>query len=299
MRALHAVSYAFQVLWREWRVWLVLAWLPALAVVGEQLLFAAYGPLVGPWPYEQGLLPAELAKSVALNFPKIVPAIAVLFFIPAITTWYRHLLRSDGAEADAKLRVGRSEARYLVYYLLFAALVAVLQGILFDSIMSGLTWSIGGGLFEAWRHVPSTAMHWVDYSFWTIVDSLTHIISLLLLARFFLVLPDASIGRRSGFWALWRRSRGCLTAIVVALAVMLAFAGLVGEAAVAVTQMMLNDLVLTYGLEEAQMTWRMTFWQTVQLVGEFAGDYLRAIGTAAVLAWFYRDLVLSRKEQTA
>ena len=84
-------------------------------------------------------------------------------------------------------------------------------------------------------------------------------------------------------------------AIVLALAVMLAFGGLVGEVAVAVPQMMLNELVLTHGVEAPQVAWKIEFWQYMHLAGEFAGDYLRAIGTAAVLAWFYRDLTLSRE----
>ena len=295
MRLLEPVVFAFRVLWREWRVWLVLAWLPALGAVAEPHLWRASAELVGPGPHGQGALPSELAKFIIRWGNYIFPMMAGLFFIPALTAFYWHLLGSNDHPVGAKLRVGRAEFRYLGYHLLFAVLAIILWNILFNAILGSIKNEYVFALYD----FSETLFNWVSAHYWTIVNSFIYLIILLLLARFFLVLPDAALGRRSGFWTLWRRSRGCRLTIVVALAVMLAFGGLVGEAAVALSEMMLTDLILTHGLEAPHVAWKIGFWEVVHFLGEFAGDYLRAIGTAAVLAWFYRDLVLSQKEQTA
>lgn len=291
MRALHAVSYAFQVLWREWRVWLVLAWLPALGAIAEPHLWIASFELTDPGPSEKGVLQAALATLVVQWGKYIFPMIAGLFFIPALTAFYRHLLRSNDDSMGGRLRVGRAEFLYLGYHLLFAVLAIILWNLLFNSTLG----SIKNEYVFALHDFSELLFDWGTAHYWAMVDSFIYPIILLLLGRFLLVLPDAAIGRRSSFWTLWRRSRGHLLAIVLALAVMLAFGGLVGEAAVAVPQMMLNELVFTHGVEAPQVAWKVEFWQYVYFAGEFAGDYLHAVGTAAVLAWFYRDLVLSRE----
>ena len=121
------------------------------------------------------------------------------------------------------------------------------------------------------------------------VYCLVVLLMLLLLARFYLVLPDAALGRRERFLDLLAHSRGQVLAIVLALVAVRIFSILAGMA-VEWPAGLLIAIVDEVNEEAASVLNTL-----VRRGASFLDDYLRMVGSVAVLAWFYRQLVLSRQ----
>ena len=113
---------------------------------------------------------------------------------------------------------------------------------------------------------------------------------LLALARFYLVLPDAALGGRGRFLDLFAHSRGHLLAIVLALVVVRMLSIVVG-AVIDLPGGLALELVQGPSVDAVS-----TIETVIVRAATFANDYVRAVGSAAVLAWFYRKLVMSREE---
>ncbi len=282
MRLLAPLSYAFDIFVGRWRLWLAVAWLPALGLVVALLLnraatlcFRAHGnACYADW------LPYGASQVLASWTWWLIFALYGLCFIPAVTALYRHLLLGTGARRPWRLEISRAELRYAGWHLLLFYADMILQ-------RSFWFWLWPRFLQERERfpHVPPW---FIDY-FGHPVACLVVLLMLLLLARFYLVLPDAALGRRGRFLDLLAHSRGQVLAIVLALVVVRILSILAGMAVELPAESVIG---LVSDVSEGTASALETLvWRGAS----FLDDYVRMVGSVAVLAWFYRHLVMSRQ----
>ncbi len=277
------VSYSLQVLVGQWRLWLSLAWLPLAGAVVVTLLQVSVNGCTDARGIDcfADMLPYGAARALAAWSGLLIYGLYGLCFVPAITALYRRLLLEPDATGAGRIRVSRAELRYAGYSLLFFYLVTVVGQSLWFWLWPTYVVELGTlpqppGWFVAYVGNP--------------LELLVILLLLLALARFYLVLPDAALGRRGRFLDLFAHSRGHLLAIVLALVVVRMLSIVVGA---------VIDLPGGLALELVQGP-SVDAVSTVETVivraATFANDYVRAVGSAAVLAWFYRKLVMSREE---
>ena len=302
MRLPAPLSYAFEVFAGRWPIWLGLVWLPLAGAVAQLLLLeVSKGCALQPNFCLPSAWPGGLVQLVRSWHFYVIVSIPVLCFVPAMTALYRHLLSDEAQHGRPKLQFSGAELRYAGYQLLFFALTIIL----FEALY-GIVWrwpaalDLERAMIEAQANALLAPLNWLSgYSQSSFVLLLNYIqgpfallielIILLLLARFFLILPHTAIGRRGGFFRLEAQCKGQVLSIVLALVVIRVLSTLV-EFAINIPGELLEALAGYLG-DEARQAVNTVTWSAAS----FAGDYLRAIGTAAVLAWFYRDLVLSRE----
>ena len=302
MRLPAPVSFSLQVLVGHWRIWLGLVWLPLAGAVAQLLLLeVSKGCTLQPNFCLPSAWPGWLVQLVRTWHFYVIVSIPILCLVPAMTALYRHLLSDEAQQGRPKLRFSEAELRYAGYQLLFFALMIILFDVLY-----GIVWLWPAALNLENTIVAAQANAWLallnwnpDYpqspflSLLNYVQSpfalVTMLIILLLLARFFLILPHTAIGRRGDFFRLMAQCKGQVLSIVLAL-VVIRILGTLVEFAINIPGELLEVLAGYLGDEAKQAVGTVT-WSAAS----FANEYLRAVGTAAVLAWFYRDLVLSRE----
>ena len=277
------VSYSLQVLVGQWRLWLSLAWLPLAGAVVVTLLQASVNECTDTRGIDcfADVLPYGAARALAAWSGLLIYGLYGLCFVPAITALYRRLLTEPDATGAGRIRLSGAELRYAGYSLLFFYLTTVVGQSLWFWLWPIYVVELGTlpqppGLFVAYVGHP--------------LELLVILLLLLALARFYLVLPDAALGRRGRFLDLLAHSRGHLLAIVLALVVVRMLSIVVGA---------VIDLPGGLALELVQgpsVDTVSTIETVIVRAATFANDYVRAVGSAAVLAWFYRKLVMSREE---
>ena len=283
MRLPAPVSYSLRVLVGQWRLWLSLAWLPlagAVVVILLQASVTACTDARGPDCFAD-VLPYGPARALAAWSGLLIYGLYGLCFVPAITALYRRLLIEPDATGAGRIRLSGAELRYAGYSLLFFYLAMVIgQSIWF------LLWPYYVVEFGALPQPPGWFVAYVGHP----LELLVILLLLLALARFYLVLPDAALGRRGRFLDLFAHSRGHLLAIVLALVVVRMLSIVVG-AVIDLPGGLVLELVQGLGVDAVS-----TIETVIVRAASFADDYVRAVGSAAVLAWFYRKLVMSREE---
>ncbi len=282
MPGLEPVRYLLRFLFTQWRLWLGLALLPlvgtavvaALQILSKQCFTTSQGNcLLDHWPY-------GLAVVFGAWSPWLIEALHGLFYIPALTLLYRRLLLNPATEAGG-LRFGRRELRFAGYSLLlyYAGLV----------IWYALWFWLLGPYREVRESLPDTPLWVLTYFghpfFWPIA-----VVTLLALSRFYLIFAQAALGRPGGMLALSVHSRGQVLAIVLALLFVRILGNLVG-----VPARFLGSGAIDIA-EAAGLAGSPALTIAVDYAASFPTDYLRAVCAVAVLAWFYRRLVLGASQ---
>ncbi len=282
MRVPPAVSYSLQVLVGRWRLWLSLAWLPLAGAVVATLLNAAVNACLD----EQGAecfaehLSYGPARVLGAWSELLIYGLYSLCFVPAITALYRRLLLQPDATGAGRIRVSGAELRYAGYSLLFFYLAMVIGRSLWFWFWPLYVAELGG-----WPQAPGWFVAYLGHP----IELLVILLLLLALARFYLVLPHAALGRRGRFLGLLAHSRGHVLAIVLAL-VVVRMLSIVVALAIDLPGGLAAELV-----EGAGGNGSSTIEAVVDQAAAVVDDYVRAVGSVAVLAWFYRKLVMNRE----
>ncbi len=282
MRLLEPLSYAFEVLVGRWRLWLSLAWLPLAGAAVATLLSADVGECLdaeGADCFAEQLSYGP-ARVLAAWSGLLIFGLYSLCFVPAITALYRRLLRQPDATGAGRIRLSGAELRYAGYSLLFFYLATVVGYSLWFWLWPLYVVELGG--------VPQAPGWFVAYIGHP-VELLVILLLLLALARFYLILPHAALGRRGRFLDLFAHSRGHVLAIVLALVAVRMLSIVVGLA-IDLPGGLAVELVGTLSGDAVS-----TMETVVDRAAAVVNDYVRAVGSAAVLAWFYRTLVMNRE----
>lgn len=283
MRLPAPISYSLEVLVGQWRLWMSLAWLPLAGAAAVTLLQASVNECIDARGIDcfADVLPYGAARALAAWSGLLIYGLYGLCFVPAITALYRRLLTEPDATGAARIRLSGAELRYAGYSLLFFYLTMVMGQSLWFLLWPHYVVELG-----TLPQPPGWFVAYVGHP----LQLLVILLLLLALARFYLVLPDAALGRRGRFLDLFAHSRGNVLAIVLAL-VVVRMLSIIVRAAIDVPGGLAVELVQGPSVDTASIM------ETVIVrVASFADDYVRAVGSAAVLAWFYRRLVMSREE---
>lgn len=282
MRLPAPVSYSFQVLVGQWRLWLSLAWLPLAGTAVATLLSAAVTECVDVRGADcfAAHLSYGPARALTAWSGLLIYGLYGLCFVPAMTALYRRLLLHPDANSAGRIRVSGAELRYAGYSLLFFYLAMVMGQSLWFWLWPLYVVELGP-LLEP----PGWFVAYIGHP----LECLIILLLLLAFARFYLILPHAALGRRGRFLDLFAHSRGHVLAIVLALVVVRMLSIVVGVA-IELPGGLAVELVQGASADAVS-----TSETVVVRAATFANDYVRAVGSAAVLAWFYRRLVMSRE----
>ena len=282
MRLPAPVSYSFQVLVGQWRLWLSLAWLPLVGTAVATLLSAAVTECVdvrGPDCFAEHLSYGP-SRALTAWSGLLIYGVYGLCFVPAITALYRRLLLEPDSTSAGRIRVSGAEFRYAGYSLLFFYLAMVMGQSLWFWLWPLYVVELGTVL-----QPPGWFVAYIGHP----LECLIILLLLLAFARFYLILPHAALGRRGRFLDLFAHSRGHVLAIVLALVAVRMLSIVVGVA-IELPGGLAVELVQGASADAVS-----TSETVVVRAATFANDYVRAVGSAAVLAWFYRRLVMSRE----